>query len=584
MKKSLSILLAVLMLVGIFAAVPVTAGAATISKIDVIGVFSPAAGAYPDYTADVNSYNCKVDSIYWYDCTNNIWINDSTKFVEGNEYQVNVHVKADSGSGFATPDSSVSATVNSKKAQVSHVTLEDPEEYLNISYNFTARAADTEIDTVTLNGVTEPEAGKTAKKTYNNNSTYYTVKAFEWRLPDDSSISSGYVFQTDSTYQARFYLAPKEGYRFGGSVKGTINGYNATVRNTAGRAYYEYICVTYNYTTGSEMNITKIDFTDIVAPKAGESPKYTYKTASEGFTVEEVNWYCDGNKVSASDKFEVGKTYNINIKLKAKSGYRFSVDYYDMNDYTATVNGKNAEVNTITLDNPDEITRIRYTFPTVQKPSEVTDWSDWEVTRKATASEDGEMTRHSKSNPSITETKPIAMISSATIDKWKLTYTGKAVKPAVAVKDADGKKLVNGTDYVVAYPKAPINTGVYAAEVVYIGNYTGSDSVEYIITSAKNPMTVKPVTKSVKAAKLKKAKQTVKNAITVKKPQGTVTYARVKKGSSSSLTVSKKGVITVKKGSYKKNKVLRINVKVTAKGNKNYSKLSKTVTVKIKIK
>ena len=44
MKKSLSILLAVLMLVGIFAAVPVTAGAATISKIDVIGVFSPAAG------------------------------------------------------------------------------------------------------------------------------------------------------------------------------------------------------------------------------------------------------------------------------------------------------------------------------------------------------------------------------------------------------------------------------------------------------------------------------------------------------------------------------------------------------------
>lgn len=105
------------------------------------------------------------------------------------------------------------------------------------------------------------------------------------------------------------------------------------------------------------------------------------------------------------------------------------------------------------------------------------------------------------------------------------------------------------------------------------------------VNSAKKkaqPMKVSAVTKSVKASKLKKAKVTVKKAITVKKNKGALSYKKV--SGSKYLKISSKGVITVKKGKYKKNTTLKIKVKVTAKGNSKYKKGSKTVTVKIKIK
>ena len=50
------------------------------------------------------------------------------------------------------------------------------------------------------------------------------------------------------------------------------------------------------------------------------------------------------------------------------------------------------------------------------------------------------------------------------------------------------------------------------------------------------------------------------------------------------VTINKKGVITVKKGKYKAGKKFTIQVKVTAKGDKNYKAKSKTVKVTIKVK
>ena len=143
--------------------------------------------------------------------------------------------------------------------------------------------------------------------------------------------------------------------------------------------------------------------------------------------------------------------------------------------------------------------------------------------------------------------------------------------------------LVQGVDYTVDYVKS-VNTGPYTAIVNYIGKYDDIDNVSYIISGAKQPMTVKAKSKTVKVSKAKKARQKVKNAISVSKAQGKVTYKKVKKGSSKYLTVSKKGVITVAKHKYKKGSVLKIKVKVSASGTINYNSASKTVTVKIKIK
>lgn len=125
---------------------------------------------------------------------------------------------------------------------------------------------------------------------------------------------------------------------------------------------------------------------------------------------------------------------------------------------------------------------------------------------------------------------------------------------------------------------------------------TGSDTVAsanepnspkpVVVSKKTNPVKVTVKLKTVKAERLKAKKQKVK-PLTIKHAKGKVTVKLIKKGTSSKifrrLSVNSKGEITLKKGKYSK-KLYKVNLKITAKGNSNYKRASKTVTVKIKIK
>ena len=101
-------------------------------------------------------------------------------------------------------------------------------------------------------------------------------------------------------------------------------------------------------------------------------------------------------------------------------------------------------------------------------------------------------------------------------------------------------------------------------------------------TALKNPMTVKAKTVKLKAKNLQKKKQVIaaKKVLSIKKAVGKLTFKKLK--GNKKITVSKTGKITVlkklKKGTYK------LVLKVTAAGNDKYKKISKKVTVKIKVK
>ena len=159
-------------------------------------------------------------------------------------------------------------------------------------------------------------------------------------------------------------------------------------------------------------------------------------------------------------------------------------------------------------------------------------------------------------------------------------YSGKKIKQTITVK-YDGTELQEGKDYTVSY-KNNKNAGKASLIVTGIGNYAGNIVRKFTISKAAQPMKVKAAKKTVKAKRLKKKNQAVSKVISVKKAQGKVTYAKVKKGSSARLTVNKKtGAILVKKGT--KKGTYKIRVKVTAAGNKNYKKGSVTVTVSVKV-
>lgn len=102
-----------------------------------------------------------------------------------------------------------------------------------------------------------------------------------------------------------------------------------------------------------------------------------------------------------------------------------------------------------------------------------------------------------------------------------------------------------------------------------------------------NTLKVSAKTKAVKAKKLKKKKQTVK-PLSIKDAKGAVNVTKVKKGSAAKIfkkiKVNKKtGAITIKKGKYAK-KTYKIKLKITAKGNSDYNSKTLTKVVKIKVK
>ena len=100
-----------------------------------------------------------------------------------------------------------------------------------------------------------------------------------------------------------------------------------------------------------------------------------------------------------------------------------------------------------------------------------------------------------------------------------------------------------------------------------------------------NPIKVSVKAKTVKLKKLKKKNQTVK-AITVKNAEGKVTYkiTSASKKIKKLVKISSKGVITVKKWKKAKKGTYKIKVKITAKGNTNYSAKTVSKMVKFNVK
>ena len=142
---------------------------------------------------------------------------------------------------------------------------------------------------------------------------------------------------------------------------------------------------------------------------------------------------------------------------------------------------------------------------------------------------------------------------------WKRTklLTGEA---------ADGPAITNFSQY------SGVDPGVYT--------YTGAGSASAAATQKAQPMTVKALKKSLKAAKLKKTALAV-SALRVKDAKGTVTYKKLS-GSPKLTIASGTGKIKVKKGT--KKGTYTITVRVTAAGNSSYKAGAKKVTVKIKVK
>ena len=159
-----------------------------------------------------------------------------------------------------------------------------------------------------------------------------------------------------------------------------------------------------------------------------------------------------------------------------------------------------------------------------------------------------------------------------------------AVKEHTIYTTLDGKTYtaghnMNGSgDFYDGFMERPYTI----AEEYEFSKLLDFNNKSYVVPKKiKQSIIVKTKKVKVKQKKLKKKKQIVK-AITVKNAQGKVNYIKIKKGSSSKLSINKKsGKILIKKGT--KKGTYKIKVKVVAAGNSKYESTYKVVTVKIKV-
>ncbi|MCR5207885.1 MAG: cadherin repeat domain-containing protein [Eubacterium sp.] len=186
--------------------------------------------------------------------------------------------------------------------------------------------------------------------------------------------------------------------------------------------------------------------------------------------------------------------------------------------------------------------------------------------------------------------------SSLTLDGENYYYTTE--NDAINVNDLEESVISEGNNglynYYIISDAIYYNTTAHTTHTWDKGKVTkkatvkAAGNIKYTCTvcgEVKNEAIAKnnfKVTAKKKVLTLGKAggKIKAKSAYSIKNKKGKITYKKAK--GNKKITVSKTGVITVKKG-LKKGKTYAVKVKVTDGGNSKYAPVTKVVTIKIKI-
>lgn len=173
----------------------------------------------------------------------------------------------------------------------------------------------------------------------------------------------------------------------------------------------------------------------------------------------------------------------------------------------------------------------------------------------------------------------IKAVKTVKLSATSYTYSGKAKKPSVTVKDSAGMSLKNGTDYTVSYPKGCKKVGSYKVTVTLKGKYSGEKTLTFKINPKGTKISkVTPAKKSLKVKIAKQTKETtgyeVQYSTSKKFTKSATRTATVKKAKTTSLTLKK---LKAKKTYY-----VRVRTFKTVGGKKFYSAWSKADSKKTK--
>lgn len=215
--------------------------------------------------------------------------------------------------------------------------------------------ADTPITGVSISGISDPVAGNTPPAI---NSSY--VKSAHSSIDE---INSYWVydvggmwykykepkFQSGKVYAVYFHVIADSGYKFSDSCKVVVNGNTLSEieMNTGSDLRFIYV-----FAKGDTV-ISNINITGVQDPVEGDTPKYNGISAPSPVAIDKSNtlWQYFMSETNAwhampaSQKFEQGVTYRLQLQLTVPSGYSFA------DNVAVTINGKPVESATRSKDN-----------------------------------------------------------------------------------------------------------------------------------------------------------------------------------------------------------------------------------------
>lgn len=390
MKKFLSLVLAVIMLLCLMPTTSVFA--ASVTMVDAVNIELPVAEEKPDFSADLPNWSDahKITGVEWveydegWEWEKDMSANDT--FKEGYWYVVYVHFETTSGNNFSE---TINPHINNETAQVSGPAVQANRTKVSIYKAYQATKAPTAISKVDLN-VVKPVVGKTPTFAKVDTTQYFSEKygtvsncsnGVTWTNQSNNiNITVNNPFKEGTKYTVTYYLTAKDGYKFTTATACTINGSVASISVTD--ATHAKISLGDLVPDDGKKEVSSVSIY-VTAPKEGEKPNYTKIDGTEYYSDNGINgtstkiykngiaWYKSASSYispGTTETFKGGSEYTIKIALTAKDDYKFA------KTVTAKINGKTATVETF----DDGSINVSVKLTALSKEHKHTD-SDWKT-------------------------------------------------------------------------------------------------------------------------------------------------------------------------------------------------------------
>ncbi len=326
-----------------------------------VNVEEPVAGGYPKFDVEIligavvkdeiDSPFC-IESVAWYDCVNQTFLDPSHTFKEDGIYEVNVFLTTIGDYYFATDNdiTDVKVIINGEEGYVGTAGKND-KYHIRVSHVVFGDIRE-EVSSVEVKDVTTPAEGANPDFSVSPVGDAFYINSVYWTDVTDPK-NKIYMKETDTflaghKYELEVWIRANDGYKFRMDeddfidIVAYIEGKQAELV-LPGADIAAIFSVT--YTISESTVVSEVDIINVSAPLEGETPDTDAFCTTQGCNVSRVQWYdvTDGRGVlmAGDDTFQAGRIYRVDVLVQAEGNHTFLMaDGY--NEAEGFINGVKA--------------------------------------------------------------------------------------------------------------------------------------------------------------------------------------------------------------------------------------------------